>query len=309
MNFFDALNIFNDYILGGDANIAGIYGYVDYVIPYAYALAAILMVILVGSKVITYFLNPSGNMDPYILVKPILVLVGLSLYEPLVELLLFKPVDLVTGITEAAAVHAINAPDLDYFLRLVNSRLVAVQDVVTGNAGIPSIYDILQLSTILEIIHLLIQLVALVITGYILLRQLILKAIYFILGVFVLPLSLVPGNLEILKRWFFGFLSVLLWMPILRIFQTVIALIDQAPVEGFAQPLYSVVLQIVMIMFLIQVPKYANFLVSGNGDNDGNGYFQAAARELYYNKISPKMWGKGGSGGSSSRADMIRQGK
>jgi len=307
MDIFEALNILNDFILGGDSSVSGVNGFVSSLIPYCYILATIIMIILVGTKVISYFMNPSGTMDPYILVKPILIIVALSLYQPLVELLLVKPVNLITKIVESAAVRAVNAPGLDDFLRLVDSRLVAVQDVVQGDAGIPSIYDILQLSTILEVIHLLIQLVALVVNGYLLLRQILLKAIYLIIGVLVLPLSLAPGNLEVLKKWFFGFLSVLLWIPILRIFQTVIVLIDQAPVTGFAQPLYSVVLQIVMILFLLQVPKYANFLVSGSGDSDGNGYLMAAGRELYYNKISPKIWGRGG--GMSSRENNIRNSK
>ena len=171
------------------------------------------------------------------------------------------------------------------YKRQVDAQLTAVQDAGTGGNGVASIYDILQLSTFLEVIHLLIQFLALVVTGYILLRQVLLKAIYFILGVFILPLSLIPSNLDILKQWFFGFLSVLLWIPILRIFQTLIVLIHQAPIDGgFTQPLYSVVLQIVMIFFLFQVPKYANFLVNGAGDNAGPGDFFSKMKQEFDNR-------------------------
>ncbi|OEK07362.1 hypothetical protein A8C32_18165 [Flavivirga aquatica] len=283
MDILDAIDKINDSIFEGvGSGIGGVSGFVNHVIPYCSLLATIIMIILVGTKVINYFMNPSGNMDPFILVKPILVLAAIVLYQPLVELLLVKPVNLVTDITESAAMQTVNITSMDNFLDIVDAQLSNVQDAATGGNGTVSIYDILQLSTFLEIIHLLIQFVALVVTGYILLRQVLLKAIYFILGVFVLPLSLIPSNFEILKNWFFGFLSVLLWIPILRIFQTLIVLIHQAPIDGgFTQPLYSVVLQVVMILFLIQVPKYANFLVNGSGDNDGNGYLFWTGREIY----------------------------
>ncbi|GAA0716330.1 hypothetical protein GCM10009430_11930 [Aquimarina litoralis] len=301
MDIFEFLDTINFYIFGGDSNITGVKVFVETLMPYSYALAAVIMIILVSSKVFTYFMNPAGNMDPYILVKPVLILVALVLYQPLVELLLFEPSRLITQITETAALSATGYGNWGLFERAMQRTLIGVLNVATGNADIPSIYDILQVSTLLEMIHFLVQIVALVVVGYLMIRQLLLKAVYFIIGVLVLPLSLVPANFEILKKWFFGFLSVLLWVPILRIFQTIITLISQAPLEGFAQPLYSLVLQIVMIMFILQVPKYANFLVGGSGDGDTNGYLFAAAREMYYSKFAR--------GTSSSRENNRRNGK
>lgn len=285
MDILDAIDKINNSIFEGiGSGIGGVNGLVSHILPYCYILATIIMVVLVGTKVVTYFMNPSGNMDPYVLVKPILVLVALSLYQPLVELLMIKPVNAITSITESAAMRTVGITNMDNFLDIVDAQLTAVQDAATGDNDTVSIYDILQLSTFLEVIHLLIQFLALVVTGYVLMRQVLLKAIYFILGVLILPLSLIPSNFDVLKQWFFGFLSVLLWIPILRIFQTIIVLIHQAPIDGgFTQPLYSVVLQIVMIFFLFQVPKYANFLVTGSGDNAGAGDFFSKMRQNYDN--------------------------
>jgi hypothetical protein len=120
------------------------------------------------------------------------------------------------------------------------------------------------------------------------------------LGVLILPFSLIPGNEEILKRWFFGFLAVLLWMPILRIIQTMMILIYTVDTKGMVQPLISVALQIVMIIFILQVPKYANLLVSGSGDSDTNGWLFFTGREIYYRKL-------GGMGGGGSASDRQRR--
>ncbi len=268
MDIFEVLEVLGDFIFDGDGTITALNGFIDALMPYCYLLASIIMVILVATKVITYFANPSSNMDPYVLVKPILVLSALFLYRPLVDFLIVQPVDLVTDAVEAASLKATNTRDLDSFRNIVGQGLTAFADG-DNNDGV-SIYDFLQVSAALEFIHLLIQIVALVIIGFILLKQLVMKAIYLILGVLVLPLSLIPSNFEILKKWFFGFLSVLLWLPVLRIFQTIIALIHNAPLEGFAQPLFAVVLQVVMIYYIWNVPKYANFLVSSAGESGGS---------------------------------------
>ena len=268
MDIFEILEVLGDFIFNGDGTVPGLNGFIDAIMPYCYLLATIIMVILVATKVITYFSNPSSNMDPYVLVKPILVLSALFLYQPLVDFLIVQPVDLITGAVEAASLEATNNRNLTSFRDAVDQGLTAFAD--GDNKEGVSIYDFLQVSAALEFIHLFIQIIALVIIGFILLKQLVMKAIYFMLGVLVLPLSLIPSNFEILKKWFFGFLSVLLWLPVLRIFQTIIALIHTAPLDGFAQPLFAVVLQVVMIYYIWNVPKYANFLVSSAGESGGS---------------------------------------
>ncbi|WP_271781973.1 hypothetical protein [Aquimarina algiphila] len=286
MELTKIIEVFDKFIFYGGDNVLGLNAYVDYVIRYSYILASILMIILVGSKVFSYFMNPSGNLDPYVLVKPVLILVALALYKPLVEILLVKPTNIILDITDAAALHITNTSSLDAFFRIFINSITFIQTGGFDSNGNPivGVYDILQISTVLEVLHLLIHFVSLAVAAYIIIRQLILKAIYFMLGTLVLPLSLIPGNFKILQKWFFSFFALLLWIPLLRMIQTIIILIHTAPVTGWAQPLFSIVLQIVMIFYILNVPKYANLLVSEAGEADGGGYLNTAVREMWYKR-------------------------
>lgn len=295
-SIYDIINRIDIFLYEGNGTISALNGYIEYITKPCLLLAGILMLILVSTKVFTYFTNPSSNMDPYVLVKPILILAALTFYQPLVELLLFEPAALVTRIVDGAGLSATNSPSINNFEDLVQTAITKVSEP-DGNSGDFSVYDFLQVSIIFEILHLFIQIVSLVVVGYMMMRQVIMKAIYFIIGAFVLPLSLVPGNFEILKKWFLGFLAVLLWIPILRIFQTIILLIHKAPTQAIGQSLFELVLQIIMIVFILQVPKYANFLVSaGSETGEGLGSVLSAGQSMYYlkNSINPITGGRSG---------------
>lgn len=250
-----------------------LFTYVGQMIGYAQIIASIFMAILVGSKVMSYFANPGGNFDPYVLVRPILILGALVLYEPLVDFLLIQPVDLITGVTEQGALSVTGAIDGQNFENYFESTITDIQDTSVNEDGSQGdgVYDLLQLNPGLEFLHLILFFVARVIAAYILLRQLIYKGIYLVLGIFVLPFSLIPGNGDVVKKWFFGFLAVLLWLPVLKILQTIIILISQsAGTESLfsADALLSIALQVLMVIAVLRVPSYANFMVtagSGSG--------------------------------------------
>jgi hypothetical protein len=298
------LDTFFNVLLPESGN-SGLSAYVSYIIQYSYILAAILMVLLVGSKIAAYFGNPTKEIDPYILIKPILVLAALSLYQPLVDFLLFKPTDIIIEIAEDAAIHATNSNSQESFNKIFwDTTMILPQGNEEGDSA--SIWEIVGYSVFFEILHFLIFLLSAGVAAYIMVRQLLLKVFYFVLGVLVLPLSLIPGNEEILKKWFFGFLAILLWIPLLRIIQTIMILIHQVGVEeyvsggGLQQVLIGVILKIVMIFFILSVPKYANILVSGSGDNDSNGWLVFIGREAYYKA-------RAGSGKSSSSSEEKRR--
>ncbi len=272
MDLLEAIDKFHDAIFLGRNGLLGLFDYVAGIIKYSYALAAILMIILVGSKVISYFANPAGNLDPYVLVKPILIVAALALYKPLVDLVLFSPTDIIAGITEEAAQRVTNSPSAQAFEDSYSSSITHIQDTSTNQDGSQGdgVYDVVQVSPFLEVMHLIIYFIASVVAGYIMLRQLIYKGIYFVLGIFALPLAMIPGNQDVIKKWFFGFLSVLLWLPILTILKTILILIHNNSGQGFAQVLLSICLQIVMIIAVLRVPKYANILVSAGSDSGSN---------------------------------------
>jgi hypothetical protein len=275
-------------VLFSESGASGLGAYVSYLVQYSYILAAILMIIFVGTKIAAYFANPTKEIDPYILVKPILILMILALYQPLINLLLFKPTDIIIDITEDAAIHVTDANNKEEFSTLFYNAITNVPQ--SGNEEDPdfSFYDILAFSYVFEILHFLIYIIAATVTAYITVRQFLLKAFYFVLGVLVLPLSLIPGNDEILKKWFFGFLSVLLWIPVLRVVQTIMIILHTVDTNSdggsIVEVMFPVVLQIVMIFFILSVPKYANLLVSGSGDSDSNGWLVFIGREIYYKR-------------------------
>ncbi|UOB18431.1 hypothetical protein [Abyssalbus ytuae] len=277
--------------------IEGLTQFVNEISHFAGLFAAIFMIILIGVKVVTYFVNPSSNMDPYILVKPILIIIALVLYNTLVDILLFKPTGFVEEVIETAACKVTGNPNIGEFKKLFAKCMTPAQHFDEGESVGESIWDLLSANPILELIHLLIYIIAGMVAAYIMLRQVVLKGVYLVLGILVIPFSLIPGNEEILKRWFFGFLAVLLWVPVLRILQTIMILINFADTDGWG-PWIAVVLQVCMIFFVLQVPKYANFLVSGSGDNDTSDWLTFIGREAYY-RYFPSM--KIGGGGSTGR--------
>lgn len=262
-----------------------LFTYVGQMIGYAQIIASIFMAILVGSKVMSYFANPGGNFDPYVLVRPILILAALVLYQPLIDFLLIEPVNLITGITEQGALSVTGAIDSQNFEEYFENAITNIEDTSVNDDGSQGdgVYDFLQLNSGLEFLHLIIFFVARVVAAYILLRQLIYKGIYLVLGIFVLPFSLIPGNSDVVKKWFFGFLAVLLWLPVLKILQTIIILIGQS--AGIGQPggsmfsnaadiLVSIALQVLMVIAVFRTPNYANFMVTA-GSGSGSRFTDA----------------------------------
>lgn len=295
------IKLHNSIFDGSGTMASGIFGYVDYIIKYMLAFAGALMLILVGTKVIKYFANPSETLDPYVLVRPILVLAALTLYTPLVKTLLIEPVNIITAITEDAGLYVTGSASVSEFENTYVKGITNIQDTSTNPDGSKGdgIYDILQISPAMEFIHMMIYFIATIIAGYIMLRQLVYKAIYLILGALVLPLSLVPGNDGIVKKWFLSFFSILMWIPILKIIQTIIIMIHLSISGGeWKQVLMSVALQVVMIFAVLKVPSYADILVSPeNGSSTGMGFgifssMGGAAKKHLFNPIHDRMGGK-----------------
>ncbi len=247
-----------------DSLFPEIYRYVEAMSGFSQLLAVIFMIIWIGVKVMSYSANLSGNLDPYILIRPILILVAILFYEPLIDLLLEQPVDIVAGIARDGANSVLGSSGSFGVAEKWDSFTSGVSEDFDAN----QVWEVLQLDSGLEFIHLLIFLAARAIVGYILLRQLVFKGIYLILGVFVLPFSLIPGNQDILKKWFFGFLAVLLWIPVLTIVQTILLLIGEITKNAnFGDALFLIALQIMTVIAILRVPRYANFLVAAGSES------------------------------------------
>ncbi|MDQ1856022.1 hypothetical protein [Chryseobacterium sp. WLY505] len=261
--------------------------------PYVLLMAVTLTFVFVGYKVMKAMSDPDEKMGRDALLRPILTLMAITLYIPLVKLLLFDTVDIVSEIVKHGAYRVTGRSPAD-FEQAFQSGITHVQGTGADGNGV---YDLLQVNPFLEFIHIIIYFVASVVGGYILMRQLLMIFIYYILGMFALPFSLIISNERILKSWFFGFLSILLWEPILTIMKVIIVLLPVGN-TAFTNVLLSVAFQVIMILMVLKVPQFANLLVdpeSGNRfSNKAGSVLRGAPGKAYdtAGKIVNKIRGK-----------------
>lgn len=227
----------------------------------AKTLAVVFVIIHIGIKVIKMMINPDNTIVPHILVRPLLILGALVLYQPLIELLLSKPADLVNEIITDAGGTVSGNYNQDFV-----DAITHIQDSGGSLASSSGIYDILQTNPLMEFIHLLIYFIASIAGTFIQFMQLVVSQFYYIIGVIVLPFAIVPGNESALSKWFFGYLSVLLWLPILNIIKIIIAAAHTGGPQTYDNPLLSIAYQVVMILFVFSIPKLSSIIVSAGSE-------------------------------------------
>lgn len=230
--------------------------------PYVLLIAVTFTFVFVGYKVMKAMADPDEKIGRDALLRPILTLMAITLYIPLVKLLLFDTVDILSDIVKHGAYKVTGRSPAD-FDKAFQTAITHVQGTGADGNGV---YDVLQINPFLELFHIIIYFVASVVGGYILMRQLLMIFIYYVLGIFVLPFSLIVSNERILKSWFFGFLSILLWEPILTMLKVIIVLLPVDKTE-FTNVLLSIALQVIMILMILKVPQFANLLVDPESGN------------------------------------------
>ncbi|MEL6918960.1 MAG: hypothetical protein AAFO99_14670, partial [Bacteroidota bacterium] len=225
-----------------------------------------------------------SKLDPFVIIKPCLVLAAITLYRPLVKLLVIDPMQLIDSIVLESIEKAWGAGGTAtgligwYENAFYTLYIDSMTFVYPGSSPGLGVYDIIAINPALEVIHLLIYFAANVVGFYILGRQVILASIYYVLGVLAVPFSLIVGNQSVLGSWFFGFISVMLWEPILRIMKAIIVAMDVTNLS-FTNAILSLGLQVVMIITILQVPKFANTLVS-KGSELGSGIGDTITQRL-----------------------------
>lgn len=230
--------------------------------PYVLLIAVTFMFVFVGYKVMKAMSDPDEKIGRDTLLRPILTLMAITLYIPLVKLLLFDTVDILSDIIKHSAYSVTGRSPAD-FEQSFQSAITHVQGTGADGNGV---YDVLQINPFLELLHIIIYFVASVVGGYILMRQLLMIFVYYVLGIFVLPFSLIVSNERILKSWFFGFLSILLWEPILTILKVIIVLLPVGNTE-FTNVILSIAFQVIMILMILKIPQFANLLVDPESGN------------------------------------------
>ncbi|KAA1242584.1 hypothetical protein [Aquimarina sp. RZ0] len=271
--------------------------FLDEILPLVIMFAGVITTIYLGYKVIRSWTGENEKLDAATLLRPCLILAALALYKPLVILLIEKPVEYVNEIVLTGAERATSKPRAN-FRKEVRDILTFQQN--TGGPGGGGVKDLLQVHPVLEFFHLFVFFFAFIAGGYILFKQLIVKTIYLVVGPFALAFSLIVGNERTVISWFQGFFSVLLWLPILSILQTIMMLIPlQDPANAFTGKdiIFSFVLQIVMVLIILKTPQYANILVA-QGSSIGQ---QAGGTLTSMIKNIPQTLIQAGKGGSKSK--------
>lgn len=252
-------------LFGVEAASGHIYEFVEKILINMRLVAGVIATTYMGYKVMLYFSDIETKLDPSVIIKPLMILGIMSLYSDLVDLLIRWPMEIIDLIIDQG-VTGISWPtptvDPGVPVGTIQERFEAVMTYVdlAASPGL-GIYDILAINPTLELIHLLIYLTALVVGYYMLFRQIVLIAIYYITGTIALPFSLIAGNQATAGNWYFGFISIMMWKPMLKIMQVIIISLDPTD-KTWDNALFPVALQIVMIITILQIPKFANLVVS-----------------------------------------------
>lgn len=245
---------------------------------YAGLVAVGIAFIYIGYKVMVYLSDINSKFDPFIIIKPAMMLGSIGLYHELVELLIYIP---LFGLDNLIAT---NLPG--------SVTDVAFRDGLTyvypGAGTTPGVYDVIAINPMMEVLHLLIYFAASVVAFYMQLRQLVIAAIYYMVGIFAIPFSLALGNQGALSGWFYGFVSILLWGPLLSILKMIIVTLNipnfhtsgaLAPITNAPVAIISIALQVICILTILQIPKYANILVA-KGSELGGGLGDSISRTM-----------------------------
>ena len=266
---------------------------------YSKFIAGTIALIYIIYKVIVAFINPNQPIDPQTLVRPCLILAALVLYQPLIDICIDKPEEFLSGIVNES-LNNVNEGTIGSSRnqRTTNAirALTHIQD--SDSNGGDGIYGLLAVFPLLEVIHFGLYLASSLVILYMLLRQFVLKTIYYVIGVFVLTFSLIPSNESALSKWFLGYLSVILWVPIMDILLGLIN-ITQFSLEAFqvngnsyiySFPIITLAVQIFYLFAILKVPTYANIIVGGSGSSAGTGL--KTLKSFAMNKALGSLGGK-----------------
>ena len=219
---------------------------------YLSTIAGVLVLIFVVYKVIVYMVNPEKGLDPYILVRPCLILAGIVLYNPLVETFMITPMKLLADIVKESVLN-LSGIDATGFDGRFNSSMTRTDD---------RLYDVLQINPIMELLHLLIYFVGSFVAAYMLIKQSLSIAIYYIMGYFSVIFSLIPGNERSFMNWSLSFLAILLWEPFIIILKYLIIL-TRIETVSFTSFFVIVAVQISSIFLFFKIPRLCEFLING----------------------------------------------
>ncbi|MCX2681918.1 hypothetical protein OOZ15_18345 [Galbibacter sp. EGI 63066] len=219
---------------------------------YLSTITGVLVLIFIVYKVILYMVNPEKGLDPFVIIRPCLIMAGIVLYQPLIDLFMIKPMGLLTDIVKQSILN-LSGIDITGFDGRFNSSMTRVDD---------RLYDVLQINPFMELIHLFVYFVGSLIASYMLIKQALSIAIYYFMGYFSLTFSLIPGNERSFLNWALSFLAILLWEPFIMVLKYLIIL-TRIDTENFSSFFVVVAVQVSAIFLFLKVPRFCELLING----------------------------------------------
>lgn len=225
---------------------------IDKLHMYISTFVGVLVLIFIVYKVVLSMVNPEKGLDPYVIVRPCLILAGLVLFNPLVELFMLTPMKLLTDIVKQSILE-LSGIDISGFDGRFNSSMTRTDD---------RLYDVLQINPIMELLHLLIYFVGSFVATYMLIKQSLTIAVYYVMGYFAVMFSLIPGNERSFTNWSLSFLAILLWEPFIFILKYLIIL-TRIDSKSFSSFFVILAVQLSSIFLFFKIPRFCEYLING----------------------------------------------
>ncbi|RLJ30709.1 hypothetical protein CLU97_0092 [Chryseobacterium sp. 7] len=124
--------------------------------PYVLLMAITFTFVFVGYKVMRAMSDPDEKIGRDTLLRPILTLMAITLYIPLVKLLLFDTVDILSAVVKQGA-YSVTGRNPGDFEKAFQAAITHVQGTGADGNGV---YDVLQINPFLELFHIIIYFVA-----------------------------------------------------------------------------------------------------------------------------------------------------
>lgn len=236
------------------------------------AFTAALFVVGVGMKVMGSWLNLSQALYSQMLLRPVLILASIPLYNVLVDLVLITPTnaiaDIMQAVGNAVPINSGGAPNNsnDYISNTCDP---------TVDAG--DFFRLFFTQGIFEMLHLFFCLFSSAIVLIMTFRLLISSAVFHVIGPIAISMSLYPGNEGNISKWFYGYMSVLLWYPLIVIHVALLAYTKASlgPSYGkgdsnqFIDFGAFIIIDILIVYAIFQIPKMSAYIVSGHAAAEG----------------------------------------
>jgi len=267
-------------------------------------LTGVLFMITVGIKVLNAYLNPSQAVYSQILIRPILIMACIPLYNHLVWTLIHTPVSGVfltineainslAGVTvnpdgiqsticrpdfydSTASAPAppplapgLTAAEVAARTAARDASTATVELVAKTSSFVDSVRFFFE-NPWMEIFHFLFCIASMVSVVYVLFRMVITISIMHVMGPFAITFSLIPGNEGNLSKWFFGYLSVTLWAPLILLFLGIAESLKGIAYADINNALLIIVVDVGVVLSLFKIPALAGYLVGGQNAAEGS---------------------------------------